>query len=268
MRQLLVLLAASAFTGCASTALTEPVVHASPYLALYRLRGDVGLQSAGGQDNAAASMDTFGQARRRDDVGIRVDVGDGFCGLRADYYKLDMNTSTSGQLAEDWGALLAGDSVSMFASMDELRLGYVEELVEFQTKWRAEDLRVRLGAGGALAIRDARLRGRELTGTRTQDLGFSHQLAYVAIRARAAWQRLAIDLDYALAPEALAIGGDVDGVSHDFEARLSYQLPQGDMSFFAGYRRNDVGARGDADGLDFTSDLVIDGFQLGVLVTF
>lgn len=149
MRQLLVLLAASAFTGCASTALTEPVVHASPYLALYRLRGDVGLQSAGGQDNAATSMDTFGQARRRDDVGLRVDVGDGFSGLRADYYKLDMNTSTSGQLAEDWGALLAGDSVSMFASMDELRLGYVEELVEFQTKWRAEDLRVRLGAGGA-----------------------------------------------------------------------------------------------------------------------
>ena len=102
----------------------------------------------------------------------------------------------------------------------------------------------------------ARLRGRELTGTRTQDLDFSHQLAYVAVRARAAWQRLAIDLDYALAPEALAIGGDVDGVSHDFEARLSYQLPQGDMSFFAGYRRNDVGARGDADGLDFASDLV------------
>ena len=50
-----------------------------------------------------------------------------------------------------------------------------------------------------------------------------------------------------LPPEALAIGGDVDGVSHDFEARLSYQLPQGDMSFFAGYRRNDVGARGDRE---------------------
>lgn len=268
MRQLLVLLAASALTGCTSTVMAEPVFHASPYLALYQLRGDIALQSAGGQDNPAVPMETFGHGRRRDDVGLRVDVGDGFGGLRADYYKLDMNTSQSGQLANDWGQLLAGDVVSMFAEMDELRLGYVEPLVVLRTPWRGEDLRVRLGAGGTLAIRDARLRGRDTTTTRTQDVDFGGEVAYVALRARAAWQQLALDLDYAVAPDAFAFGGDIDGVSQDFEARISYQLPQGDMRFFAGYRYNEFAASGDADGLSFDSDLVIDGFQLGVLVTF
>ena len=78
MRQLLVLLAASALTGCTSTVMAEPVFHASPYLALYQLRGDIALQSAGGQDNPAVPMETFGHGRRRDDVGLRAAKGAAF----------------------------------------------------------------------------------------------------------------------------------------------------------------------------------------------
>ena len=109
---------------------------------------------------------------------------------------------------------------------------------------------------------------RAAQGAGGEDVDFGGEVAYVALRARAAWQQLALDLDYAVAPDAFAFGGDIDGVSQDFEARISYQLPQGDMRFFAGYRYNEFAASGDADGLSFDSDLVIDGFQLGVLVTF
>ncbi len=122
MRRLVVLLAVAG-TGCTSTVLTEPVLHASPYLALYRLRGDTQMQSedpgtGGVQDNPAQPLRNFGHERHREDVGLRLDLGDGFSGLRADYYKLDMNTARSGELTADWGKLLQGDFASVRAAMD------------------------------------------------------------------------------------------------------------------------------------------------------
>ena len=272
MRQLIVILTAAALTGCASTVLTEPIVHASPYLALYQLGGDTKLQSANTPTGTppgapSTSLETFGQGRSREDVGLRVDIGDGFGGFRADYYKLDMNTGASGELQSDWGALRAADLVSIYAEMDEVRLGYLEPLIDVSTKWRAQDLRVRAGAGGVFAVRDMKLRGRESTGARAQNVDFRGDVAYIALRARAAWRNLALDLDYAFAPEAFVVGGEVKGLSQDFEALLSYQLPQGDMRLFAGYRYSELAASGDVDGLSFENDLVIDGFQLGVVVT-
>lgn len=273
MRLICLVLAGAMFTSCTSTVLSEPVVHASPYLAIYQLRGDTSLQSntnqpAAPQDNPAVSMDTFGHGRSREDVGIRLDVGDGFGGLRADYYKLDMDTSRSGVLANDWGQLRAGEAVNLFAEMDELRLGYVEPLLDARADWRGKELRLRLGAGGVLAVRDMNLRARETTNTRRQSVTFRGDVAYVALRAHAAWQDVELDLDYAVAPEAFKLSGDVEGVSQDLEARVSYRLPQGDMRFFAGYRLSEFSATADADGLVAQSNLEINGIQLGFLVTF
>ena len=63
-----------------------------------------------------------------------------------------------------------------------------------------------------------------------------------AVRARAAWQNLSLDLDYAVAPEDLVLGGDIEGLSQDFEAMVSYELPQRDVRVFAG--RDSTGVRG------------------------
>lgn len=273
MRLLCLLAASAVFSSCTSTVLSEPIVHASPYLAIYKLRGATSVQSntnqpGAPQDNAAVSMNTFGHDRSREDVGLRVDVGDGFGGLRADYYKLDMDTSRSGVLANDWGQLRAGESVNLFAEMDELRLGYVEPLLDARADWRGEELRLRLGAGGVLAVRDMDLRAKEASNTRRQSVTFRGDVAFFALRAHAAWQDVELDLDYAIAPEAFALGGDVEGVSQDLEARVSYRLPQGDMRFFAGYRLSEFAAAADADGLLAQSDLEINGLQLGFLVTF
>ncbi|MGC6487083.1 MAG: hypothetical protein ACON4Z_05530 [Planctomycetota bacterium] len=273
MRSLTALFAV-ALTGCTSTVLTEPVVHVSPYLALYRLRGDTRMQSeqppGSGTiaDNGALPLRAFGHDRTREDVGLRVDIGDGFGGLRADYYRLDMNTARSGLLTEDWGDLLVNDLASIRAEMDELRLGYVEPLADTTVAWRGEDLRLRVGAGGVFATRQMKMRGRESTNVATQNLEFSGDQVYAAVRAQATWQDITLDLDYAVSPESFVIGGDVEDVSQDFEARVSYQLPQRDIRFFAGFRYSELAASGDAGPYRFENDLVIDGVQLGVLVTF
>jgi len=88
------------------------------------------------------------------------------------------------------------------------------------------------------------------------------------VRARASWQGVSLDVDYAIAPEDFVIGGDFEGVSQDFEARVQYALPQRDIQVFAGWRYSEFTSTGDADGYRFENDLVLDGFQLGVLVTF
>ncbi len=272
MRRLVVLLAVAG-TGCTSTVLTEPVLHASPYLALYRLRGDTQMQSedpgtGGVQDNAAQPLRNFGHERHREDVGLRLDLGDGFSGLRADYYKLDMNTARSGELTADWGQLLQGDFASVRAAMDELRLGYAHPLLDVAMDYRDDELRLQLAAGGVFATRSMTMRGREDTMQRFQNLDFKGDIAYAAVRARASWQDFALDLEYAIAPEDFILSGDFEDDSQDFEARFHYQLPQRDILVFAGWRYSEFTSTGTADGYQFENDLVLDGFQLGVLVTF
>ena len=273
MRQTGALLTAALLSGCTSTVLTEPIVHVSPYLALYQLRGDTKMQSQGTlpsdlQNNPRQPLRRFGQDRFREDVGVRVDIGDGFGGLRGEYYKLDMNTSRSNELQADWGQLQAGDFASIYAEMDELRIGYVEPFADIRTDYRDEELRLQFGAGAVFATREMDMRGRETTNTRNQNLKFDGDVVYVAVRARATWKDFALDLDYAIAPEAFVVAGDMEDVSQDFEARLSYQLPQRDIKLFGGVRYSEFSASGIANGFRYDNDLVLDGFQFGLLVTF
>lgn len=278
MRTLAVLVASPLLlvpmAGCTSTMQVEPELRVSPYLAVYELRGDVGMQSldAGSppalQNNPQQPMRRFGQDKFREDVGVRADLGDGFGGLRADYYKLDMNTSRSGTLTHDWGRLLAGDQVSIYAEMDELRLAYLEPIWDIHTQYRGEDLRIRIAGGGAFATRSMRLRGKKDDNTRQQNLKLDGDVVYGAVRARAEWQQFAFEVDYAIATDEMVLGGEMGGISQDLEARLSYELPQRDIRLFVGARYSELSASGDANGFGYDADLVIDGLQFGASVTF
>ncbi|MFT4513895.1 MAG: hypothetical protein ACI89X_002264 [Planctomycetota bacterium] len=274
MRTLVVLLAATLFSGCSSTVLAEPAIHVSPYLALYQLRGKTKMQSVGAMpseivSNPQQKLRSFGQDRHREDVGLRADIGDGFGGIRAEYYRLDMDTARTGELEYDWGSLLQGDMVSIYAEMDEVRIGYLEPFADIRTEYRNEELRLQFAAGGVFSTRSMTLHGREATpGTRAQDLTITGDVVYLAARARATWKQFVFDLDYAGAPEELVISGDMEDFSQDIEARLSYRLPQRDISFFAGMRYSTISASGDANGFRYDNEMAIDGFQLGITVTF
>ncbi|MBL8751791.1 MAG: hypothetical protein JNK15_00715, partial [Planctomycetes bacterium] len=249
----------------------EPRILVSPYLALYRVRGDAALQSqpvpGTFQDNAAQNLRSFGQERYKEDVGVRADIGDGFAGARIDWCQLDMNTSHTGVLGADWGNLLQGDTVRAKVTMDELRLGLCESLGTLRTSWRDQPLTFRFAGGGVVAHRDFDVRGRTDDGTRTQNVEIEGDLVYVAARARATWRDFAVDAEYAICPE-LELRGDFDGVLHDLELRASWTMPLHDVTFFAGWRLSTLQGKGEANNLAYDADLTVDGFQLGLSVTF
>ncbi|MEO6598167.1 MAG: hypothetical protein ABIP94_25770 [Planctomycetota bacterium] len=272
MRTLAAMLATSLLTGCTSTVMAEPKVLVSPYLAVYQLRGATSMQSDAGagqplRNNTPQAMRTFGQEHHHEDLGVRVDIGDGFGGFRAEYYKLDMGTSRNGVIDADWGRLLAADLVSMRAEMDELRLGYLEPVLSGQVMWREHPLKMRVAAGGVFAYRSMTLRAKTDDGMRTQNANIDGDVLYGALRCQATWRDFALDFDYALSPD-LTLGGDYDGVQQDLEVRGSYTLAMRDITFFAGYRYSEFPAKGTADNFAYDADLKLDGFQFGIAVVF
>jgi hypothetical protein len=262
----------AALLPACTTTFAEPRVLVSPYLAVYRLRGDLGVQSqpAPGdplQDNAQVPLRTFGQDHFREDVGVRADIGDGFGGVRVDYYRLDQGTARTGMLENDWGRLLAGDTVQMRAAMDELRVGWLEPVLHVRTNWRDRPLQLKAALGGVFTHRDLELRTRTEDGSRTQNVQIDGDVVAAAMRLRATWRDFGVDFDYAISPN-LSLGGDHEGVQQDAEARLSWTMPLHDVTFFTGYRYSRIEAEGTANGLGYDADLVVDGFQFGVTVTF
>jgi hypothetical protein len=265
-------LAAALLSSCSTTTLAEPRILVSPYLALYQIRGDVGVQSQPApngplQDNAPQSLRTFGQDHYREDIGVRADIGDGFAGIRIDYYNLDQNTSKSGTLGADWGRLLAGDEVRMRAKMDELRIGYLENVATMKSTLRDQPLTFRFAAGGVLTWRDLDLQASTVDNVRSQNVEIDGEVLSVAGRFRAAWRDWAFDAEYAISPE-LTLGGDFEGLPQDLELRLAYTLAMHDVTFFGGYRFTTFEAEGQADQFRYDADLTIDGFMVGVSVTF
>ncbi len=264
-------LAFAVFAGCSSTTFAEPRILVSPYLALYQLRGDASMQSeptpGNVQNNAPQSMRTFGHERHKEDIGVRADIGDGFAGARIDWCQLDMNTSHTGVLDADWGNLRTSDVVRAKVSMDELRIGWLESIGTVRTQWRDQPLTVRLAAGGVLAHRDLDVNARTDDGLFTQNLEIEGDTVYAAVRMRASWRDYAIDLDYAICPD-LELRGAFDGVLQDLELRGSWTMPLQDVTFFAGYRLSTLEGRGNANGFGYVADFTLDGFQLGLSVTF
>jgi hypothetical protein len=272
MRALTAMVAtATLFAACSTTTFAEPRILVSPYLALYQIRGDVGVQSQPAppalQDNAAQSLRTFGQDRHKEDIGVRADIGDGFAGARVDWYQLDMNTSHTGVLGADFGNLRLGDTVRAKVTMEELRIGLCESLGSIRTNWREHPLTFRFAGGGIVAHRDLELRARTDDGTRTQNVQVEGDLVYLAARVRASWRDYALDAEYAICPE-LELHGDFDGVMQDLELRASWTMPLHDVTFFAGWRLSTLQGKGEANNLGYDADLTLDGFQLGLSVTF
>lgn len=269
MRALLIL-AASTLAACSSFPITsEPRILFSPYFAKYRLRGDVAMQNDPGtgiENNAAQSTSTFGLGDYEDDYGLRFDLGDGFGGLRLDYYRLGMGTSQGGLLTDDFGALIAGDTATMRAGMDEWRLAYLQSVLDVDASYRGTPVKFQFALGGAVADRDLSMRVTTTDGLRTQGVDPSGDAFYGAARFRAQVRQVSFDVDYAICPSLTT--GDYDGTQHDFEARLAYAVPFQDVTLFAGYRYSVIQAEGEQDGFGWYSDLRLDGAQFGISVTF
>jgi hypothetical protein len=255
--------------ACSSVVFADPQIQASPYYAIYQLRGDMTIQTNPGaglppQDNPEQPLRTFGQDHHGDDVGFRADIGDGFSGFRIDYYRFDENTTRHGVLDADWGNLLAGDVVRMDATMDEVRVGYVLPIGRIETTWRERPLTFQFAGGAVLAHRMIDLHARTEDGARRQNVKIEDAgVVYPAARARAAWREFALDAEYAISPE-LNFGGDFDHVLQDLEIRASYTLPMRELTVFAGYRYSELPASGIESGLEFDADLRLDGFEFGV----
>ncbi len=256
--------------GCTSTVLAEPQLLVSPYLAVYQLRGAMSMQSTPVdpiQDNPKQSLRTFGQDHHREDIGVRADLGDGFAGIRFDYYRLHMGTSQKGVLDGDWGRLQNGDLVRMNANMDDFRLSYLEPIVSTSGRFRDKPFDLKFAAGAQVSHRLMTLQARTDDGSRTQNAQIDGDAVYGAVRARLAWREVALDLDYAVSP-GLVLGGDFEGLQQDFEAMLKYSLPMRDVTFFGGFRYSEFPAKGDANGFAYDADLKLDGYQFGFAVVF
>jgi hypothetical protein len=255
-------------SACTSTTMVEPMFLVSPYMAVYRMRGDVEVQSGSPPaNNPPQDMNQFGQGDHSEDFGIRADIGDGFGGARFDYYRLEKGTSESGTLTSDWGDLQAGDFVTMDIDMEEFRLGYLEPLARIEATWRDHPVTFRVAAGAVLAHRDIKLRARTTDFSRNQNVEIEGDVVCPAARVRIGWREVAFDVDYAISPD-LALGGDFEGVQQDLEVRISYTLQYRDVTFFGGYRYSEFPAEGTTGAYRYDSDLRLDGFNVGVTVTF
>lgn len=273
MRAFAVIAGAGLLAGCTSV-FAEPRITLSPYYAVYQLRGDATVQTDPGggaplQNNPRQDLGLFGMDTHEDDVGFRAEVGDGFGGLRVDYYKLDMTTSQNGILPADWGMLQEDDVMRMRAEMDEVRISYVHPLFSTTTSWREEDLTIRVGGGAEFAWRDLTLRAftdENFPAMRNQDVPIDGQTISAAARFRVEWMELTFDADYAISPY-LAVRGDLGGVGQDLELRASYAIPLRDVTFFAGYRYSEFQADGTIGVVGYDADLVLDGWQFGLTVS-
>ncbi|MGE3175810.1 MAG: hypothetical protein AB7O97_24520 [Planctomycetota bacterium] len=270
MRTLLVL--GAAVLGACNTfpVMAEPRIQVSPYFATYQLRGNASLQNdpgTGPQDNAPQSLRTFGSGHHENDVGVRVDIGDGFVGARLDYYRMSMNTSRTGVLPDEFGSLQNGDVVRMSSTMDEWRVSWTESVLSAKTTYRDQPLDLRLGLGGVWAHRDLTLHMRtNQDNLRAQDVGIAGDSFYPTARFRAQLRNVALDVEYAISPHLST--GAFDGVQQDLEARLSYTVPFQDVTLFGGFRYSTLEADGLEGGLAYDADLRLNGFQFGVLVNF
>lgn len=251
-----------------TTTFAEPRYQLSPYVAVHRLRGDAGAATPGvgggpATANAEQPLSRFGQGDRDDDLSWRFDVGDGFAGVRVDWYRLGLDGEGGSPLDGGYGAFAAGDVATMRARMDEFRVGYVESVATTRVQLRDRPLVLRAGAGGVFASRDLSLTARRATDGATERSSFDGENLYAALRLGARWRDFALDAEYAFSP-CLAIGGDVDGLLHDVELRAAWTLPYYDVTLFAGWRLATIDA---SAGGGRSADLTLDGWLLGVSVS-
>jgi hypothetical protein len=238
--------------------------------ARFRLRGDVAKQTdsgAGAVNNNPQSLRNFDLGDYRSDYGAHAEVGDGFAGAMLDYYQLGMNTSGSGTLDDDFGSLPAGSTARMSATMDERRVGWLQPVWREQAEVRGAPLDLRLALGAFYTYRKLAMHMTSTTTAVREDPTLKGDLIYPALRFRAGWGPARLDVDYAISPD-LVLRGDFGGLQHDFEAKIAYVVPFQDVTLFAGWRYSTMEGDDVEAGLRTDADLVLDGFQFGVQVSF
>ncbi len=248
--------------------LNEPKVSLVPQYSVLKVEGDTAMQSnspGGPTNNPEQSLDNFGMGSFDEDIGGMVRVGDGFSGLDLGYLRLDNSDTRTGQLTANWGNLLAGDTVNSRLEGDELRLRYMGQVIDYENE---SSFLADLGFGGVLAHRQLTFRTTAQNAARTQNVSMSDNgVFYIATRARIGYYGFALTGDYAISPK-MNFGGDFDGTLQDAELTLSYTFTDQNVTLAAGYRWEDLPAEGNEGGLDWKMDLRIQGYVLGIEVTF
>jgi hypothetical protein len=266
--------AAFALLACGSCASPpsplDPQIVVSPYYAVYSLRGHTSMQSLPGgvpTNNAAIGLSDFGQGAHDGDIGLRMDIGDGFSGFRIDYFKLDNYSSRRGVLADNWGSLSGGDTAGMRARMDELRLSFAYELMGTKFDMRGHDVKLRLAPAAVYAVRPMDLHAfNSVGGAESQHVSDDGEL-FAGLRGRVQYRDFAFDAEYAISP-GWNLGGDFTGTQQDLEFRFVWRVPNQDVGVFAGYRRALLSTSGNSNGQDFKDELVMDGLQFGLAISF
>ena len=255
--------------GCtAIPGLNKPKVSLVPQYSVLKVSGDTSMQSpapSGPTNNPEQSLDNFGMGSFDGDIGGMVRLGDGFSGIEFGYLRLDNTDTRSGTLTSNWGNLLAGDTVNSKLEGDEFRLRYLGQVIDYENE---STFLAGLGFGGMLAHRNFTFRTTAQNVARSQDVTMRDSgVFYIAGRARLGYYGFALTGDYAISP-GLNFGGDFDDTLQDAELTLSYTFTDQNVTLAAGYRWEDLPAQGNEGGLDWQMDLRIEGFVLGIEVTF
>jgi hypothetical protein len=252
-------------------ALEDPKLQFTPYLSVYEVTGKTRMQSFNGGggvvDNNSINLRDMGGGHHDEDVGGRVDVGDGFSTFRVDYLRLDANSSRKNAIPDDWGALVQGDVVHMGTIMDEVRVGYVNEVWHGTFGEKERQVDVRVGLGAVLGWRNMKMEVVEDNLVRQQTIHADDDGSIApAVRARASLRGWFLETEYAISPEGWSFGGDFDS-TQDLEVRIGYQIPLQDVAVYAGWRWSQYEISGTEGSLRHDDDLTLTGFQFGVVIT-
>ncbi len=217
-------------------------------------------------DNPSMDIQTFGIDDEETDLGFRLEVGDGLSGVSVDFIDLRNESNTSGTLTNDWGNMMAGDTVNTSLHMSNLRLRWLfghTFAVDDSQVWRAG-----LGLGPMLTHRRFRMTVSEVSGLRSQKMEFHDDgQVYVAARGRVSWNSVDLTVDYAVS-EDWNFGGEFDGTQQDLEVMLSYTTNNGRMALFGGYQYSEFPASGNEGPFDFDADFTLDGYLFGLTIIF
>lgn len=217
-------------------------------------------------DNPSMDIQTFGIDDEETDVGLRIEVGDGLSGVSVDFIDLENESNTSGTLTDDWGNMMAGDSVNTRLHMSNLRLRWLlghRFALDDSEVWEAG-----VGLGPMLAHRRLRMTVSEVTGLRAQKMEVEDDgQVYLAARGQVSWSNLALTADYAISDD-WNFGGEFDGTQQDLEVMISYTTYDGRLALFGGYQYSAFPASGSEGPFDFDADFTLDGYLFGLTIIF
>jgi len=266
------LISALSLAGCSAVpGLEDPTITFVPAVVLLDIEGNSSMQSPGGAtpaNNGAVNLRDLGVGSRSSELGGHVRVGDGFSGLDVMFLNIDNNSARAGTATDDWGNLRSGDLVNARVEGNEYRLRYIAQTHDYTFETDREEIGVRFGGGGVLAHRDLKFQHRTTNGARTQAATpRDNGVLYLAGRGQVTYGLYGLAADLAVSPY-LNLGGDFEGMMWDLEVMATYTLEDQDLTAYLGWRRSDLSASGSDSGFAYDLDLTMDGYFLGLELTF